>query len=47
MVTIKVSKDNSIRGLIGRTSFMLDEIESKTVHKEEEGRWIEGKEVRH
>ena len=48
MVSIKVSKDNSIsRGLIGRTSFMLDEIESKTVHKEEEGRWIEGKEVRH
>ena len=48
MVNTKVSKDNSIStGLIGRTSFMLDEIESKTVHKEEEGRWIEEIEVRH
>ena len=35
---IKVSKDilNSIES-IDRTSYMLDEIETKTVHKDEEG----------
>ena len=36
---VKVSKDKHIskRGLIERTLPMLDEIESKTVHKDEEG----------
>ena len=39
MMDIKVSKDKKTLadGLIKRTSSMLDEIESKTVHKAEEG----------
>ena len=38
MVDVKVSKDNYIiaDGLIDKTSYMLDEIESKTVHKDKE-----------
>ena len=35
---VKVSKESTIAdGLIERTSSMLNEIESKTVHKAEEG----------
>ena len=38
MMDVKVSKDNTLAdGLIKRTSSMLDEIESKTVLKDEEG----------
>ena len=39
MVDVKASKDKNTLagGLIERTSSMLDEIESKTVHKAEEG----------
>ena len=38
MMDVKVSKDKKLVGwLIERTSSMLDEIESKTVHKDEEG----------
>ena len=34
----KVSKDNAlVDGLIERTSSMLDETESKTVHKDKDG----------
>ena len=38
---IKVSKDKHILadGLIKRTSSMFDEIESKAMHKDEEGDW--------
>ena len=38
MVDVKVSKDKYIiaDGLIDKTSYMLDEIESKTVHKDKE-----------
>ena len=41
MTDIKVSKDKKTLAdeLIKRTSSMLDEIESKTVHKDEEGDW--------
>ena len=35
MMDIKVSKDKTADELIERTSPMLDEIESKTVHKDE------------
>ena len=35
---LKSQKTNTLaNGLIERTSFMLDEIESKTMHKDEEG----------
>ena len=37
MMDVKVSKTKTADGLIERTSSMLDEIESKTVHKAEEG----------
>ena len=38
MMGIKISKNKTLPdGLIERSSSMLDEIESKTVHKEEEG----------
>ena len=38
MMDVKVSKDKTLAdGLIERNSSMLDEIESKTVHKNEEG----------
>ena len=38
MMDVKVSKDKNIAdGLIEGTSSMLDEIESKAVHKSEEG----------
>ena len=38
MMDVKVSKDKTIRdGLIEITSSMLDETESKTAHKAEEG----------
>ena len=38
MMDVKVSKESTIAdGLIERTSSMLNEIESKTVHKAEEG----------
>ena len=38
MTDVKVSKTNtSTDGFIERTSFMLNEIASKTVHKKEEG----------
>ena len=37
MMDVKVFKDKTSDGLIERTSSMLDEIESKTVHKVEEG----------
>ena len=33
----KVFKVNTADGLMERTSSMLDEVESKTVHKDEEG----------
>ena len=38
---LKVSKDKkkTADGLIKRTSSMLDEIESKTIHKDEYGDW--------
>ena len=41
MMDIKVSKDKKALTdeLIKRTSSMLDKIESKTVHKDEEGDW--------
>ena len=41
MTDIKVSKDKKTLTdeLIKRTSSMLDKIESKTVHKDEEGDW--------
>ena len=38
---------NSANGLIERTSSMLDEIESKTVHKDKEGDQYRKKNVRH
>ena len=38
MVDVKVSKDKTLAdGLIERISSVLDEIESKAVHKAEEG----------
>ena len=38
MIDIKVSKDKTLAdGLVERTSSMLDEIESKTMDKDEEG----------
>ena len=38
MMNGKISKDKKLAdGLIERTSSMLDETESKTVHKDEEG----------
>ena len=38
MIDIKVFKDNTlVDGLIKRTSSMLDEMESNTMHKDEEG----------
>ena len=38
MMNIKVSKDSTLAdGLIERASPMLDEIESKTMHKDREG----------
>ena len=38
LMDVKVSKDKRlVVGLTERTSSMLDEIESKTVHKDEEG----------
>ena len=37
MVDIKISKEKTVDGLIERTSSMLDKVESKTVHKEEDG----------
>ena len=38
MMDVKASKDKTLAdGLIERTSSMLDNIESKTVHKDEEG----------
>ena len=38
MIDIKVFKDNAlVDGLIKRTSSMLDEIQSNTMHKDEEG----------
>ena len=33
---VKVSKNKTANGLIERASSILDEIESKTVHKDEE-----------
>ena len=38
MMDVKVSKDNTLaNGLIERTSSMLDELESKTLHNDKEG----------
>ena len=37
MMDVKVSKNKTADGLIERTSSMVDEIESKTVHKDVEG----------
>ena len=38
MIDIKIFKDNAlVDGLIKRTSSMLDEMESNTMHKDEEG----------
>ena len=38
MMDVKVSEDKAlVDGLTERTSSMLDKIESKTVHKDEEG----------
>ena len=38
MMDVKVSKDKVLAdGLIERTSSMLDEMESKSVHKDDEG----------
>ena len=38
MIDIKVFKDNTlVDGLIKRTSPVLDEMESNTMHKDEEG----------
>ena len=37
MMDAKVFKANTADGLMERTSSMLDEVESKTVHKDEEG----------
>ena len=37
MMDIKVSKNKTADGLIERTSSMVDEIESETVHKDVEG----------
>ena len=37
MIDVNVSKDTFTDGLIERTSSVLDEKESKTVHKGEEG----------
>ena len=38
MMTLKSPKTKTLAdGLIERTSFMLDEIKSKTMHKDEEG----------
>ena len=38
MMDVKVFKDKTLSdALIERTSSMLDEIESKTVHRDEEG----------
>ena len=37
MMDVKSPKTKTADGLIERTSSMLDEIESKTVHKAEEG----------
>ena len=38
MMAIKSPKKNTLAdGLTERTSFMFDEIESKTVHKDKEG----------
>ena len=40
MMDVKVPKTNTLAdGLIVKTSSMLDEIESKTVHNSEEGDW--------
>ena len=36
---LKSPKKKTADGLIKRTSSMLDEIESKTMHKDEEGDW--------
>ena len=37
---VSVSKDNTlVDGLIEKISSMLDEMKSKTVHKDEEGDW--------
>ena len=38
MMDLKVSKKTA-DGLFERTSFMLDKIESKTVHKDKKGDW--------
>ena len=40
-------KKTFAHGLIKRTSYMLDEIESKTMHRDEKKWLIEEKEVRH
>ena len=37
MMNAKVSKDKHISRWVKRTSPMLDKIESKTMHKDEEG----------
>ena len=37
MMDAKVFKANTADGLMERTSSMLDEVESKTVHKDKEG----------
>ena len=38
MINVKVTKKNTLAdGLIERTSFVFDDIESKTVYKYEEG----------
>ena len=38
MIDVQVSKTNTLAdGLIERTAFMLDKIESKTVYNDEEG----------
>ena len=43
-MNVEVSKDKQIAdGLIERTSSMLDEIASTTVHKEEGDQWKEKK----
>ena len=41
MMTLKSPKTKTLAdGLIKRTSSMLDQIESKTMHKAEEGDWL-------
>ena len=48
MMTLKSPKTKTLAdGLIKRSSSILDEIESKTIHKDKEGDRLRGKKVRH